>query len=91
IGHPQLKSFYAEGVKNFNERDMIAEDGQLLRPDRLNFQEDRVTIIDYKTGAESPTHREQIEAYAGVLSRMNFGINKKLLVYINDGISIRNV
>ena len=91
INHPLLESFYSEGVKNLNEHDMIAGDGQLLRPDRLNFEEDRVSIIDYKTGAESPQHREQIKAYAGVLSLMNFKVTRKLLVYINDGISIRNV
>ena len=88
ITHPELNQFYAEGVKNVNERDIISEAGVLLRPDRLNFTSNGVSIIDYKTGAENPKHREQIKAYAEVLERMNFRINHKILVYINDSIRL---
>ncbi len=91
IDHPELKIYYSEGAKNLNERDMISEEGLLLRPDRLNFSGNTVSIIDYKTGAENPKHREQIQAYADVLGGMNFSIERKLLVYINENITVRIV
>lgn len=90
-GHPQLKQYFAENAHNINERDMISEAGVLLRPDRLNFEGGAVNIIDYKTGAENPKHREQIEEYGKVLQRMNYRVVQKLLVYINDSISVRIV
>jgi ATP-dependent exoDNAse (exonuclease V) beta subunit len=87
-GHPELRDLFAEGVMNMNERDIITRNGALLRPDRLNFSGNIVHIIDYKTGTENPNHRTQIEEYAGVLEEMNYMVGKKLLVYINDNISI---
>ena len=88
INHPDLSHFYAEGVNNVNERDIVSETGVLLRPDRLNFSSKEVSIIDYKTGAENSKHKEQIEVYAEVLQRMNFRVHSKILVYINESISL---
>lgn len=91
IKHPELKEFFAQGVVNFNERDIISEDGSLLRPDRLNFSGTRVSIIDYKTGAGNPTHGEQIKEYGRVLERMNYRVEKRLLVYINEDLQVNFV
>ncbi len=75
--HSELQQYFSSGVVNYNEREIISEDGSLLRPDRLNFSGNNVTIIDYKTGAESPKHREQIEDYRRLLEKMNFRVEKK--------------
>jgi len=80
--------YYSNGVVNFNEREMISENGSLLRPDRLNFSGNSVTVIDYKTGAPNPKHTEQITEYGDLLGRMNFKVDKKILVYINREIEI---
>ena len=88
IQHPELKNYYSEGVINYNERDLILETGEILRPDRLNFKDNSVSIIDYKTGTEDPKHREQINAYATVLEGMGYKIEKKLLVYLNKGAEV---
>lgn len=86
--HPHLNQFFKEGVVNFNEREMISEDGFLLRPDRLNFSGNFVSIIDYKTGASSNAHREQISEYGRQLEKMEYQLDKKILVYINDDIEV---
>ena len=88
IRHEELREYYTEGVVNYNEREMISEDGALLRPDRLNFSGNIVSIIDYKTGAESPQHREQISEYGRILEKMNYRVAKKMLVYINQKIEV---
>ncbi len=90
-GHPDLREFFAEGVVNINERDIILADGTLLRPDRLVLNNNVVHIIDYKTGAENVKHREQIIHYADVLEGMDYVVEKKLLVYINENITIISV
>jgi ATP-dependent exoDNAse (exonuclease V) beta subunit len=88
VQHPLLKQYFAEGVSNLNERDIINEQGELLRPDRLNFIGEEVSIIDYKTGAENIKHQQQINTYAEVLENMNFKVREKILIYINEEVAV---
>ena len=89
--HPELKTYFEAGVENFNERDIISGSGEILRPDRINFNGKRAVLIDYKTGAENQKHKDQITFYGNILSDMEFFVEKKLLVYINERVSIINV
>lgn len=91
VQHPELEVYYSEGVVNYNEKDLISGTGQILRPDRLNFLGNKVSLIDYKTGAEGAQHSEQINSYATVLEEMGYEIDKKLLVYLNNGAEVRIV
>ncbi len=88
VQHPELQTYYSEGAVNYNERDLILETGEILRPDRLNFSGNSVSIIDYKTGAEDEKHRHQINSYASILEGMGYKIEKKLLVYLNKGTAV---
>lgn len=88
IEHPELKQFFSKEAKSFTERDLLSASGEILRPDRLNFVGKKVSIIDYKTGVEDQKHREQILKYDLVLDDMGFEVDKKLLVYLNNGVSI---
>lgn len=89
--HPELAGFYSQGSANFNEKDIITGSGNILRPDRLNFNGNEVSIIDYKTGATSSSHQAQINGYSEVLSEMGFEVRQKYLVYINQEVSITSV
>ena len=88
LRHPELQVFYNGSYQNLNERDLISSSGKVLRPDRININGKKASLIDYKTGAENDRHIEQINQYAEVLEDMDFVIEKKLLVYINEGINI---
>ena len=91
ITHPELEVYFSETVKNDNEREIITKSGERLRPDRLNFKEHLVSIIDYKTGAFDTKHERQINNYGETLSNMGYQIDKKILVYTNKAISLRFV
>ena len=91
ITHPELKTYFSQTVKNDNEREIITETGERLRPDRLNFKEHSVSIIDYKTGAFDTKHERQINNYGETLTKMGYQIDKKILVYTNKAISLRFV
>lgn len=90
IHHPEIEQYFTEEYVIYNERE-ISTDNQIIIPDRLAFKENKVTIIDYKTAVPSLDHQYQINNYADVLSKMNFIIEKKLLIYINDNINIVKV
>ncbi len=91
ISNPELSRYYTKELENYNEREIISPDGERLRPDRLNFEKKKVTIIDYKTGGFVDEHEKQVRRYAGVLENMGFEIEKCLLVYTHDPVSIRIV
>jgi ATP-dependent exoDNAse (exonuclease V) beta subunit len=85
VEHPLLAAYFKETCNVLNEREIITASGLLLRPDRLNFNEnDSVTIIDYKTGEPNYQHEDQINSYASALKEMGKHISETLLVYINE-------
>lgn len=88
IHHPDLSGYFAPGSKVLREKDIVSPSGEILRPDRLNFNGNHVSIIDYKTGRLQPGHRDQMEGYASVLIQMGFRIDKKILIYINTDVKI---
>jgi len=86
--HPKLKMYFANGVSVLNEREIITDSKQIIIPDRLVFNGNKVTIIDYKTGKQEKAHTQQINNYASVLTKMNYTVTSKLLVYINNEVTV---
>ncbi|MFD2551428.1 UvrD-helicase domain-containing protein [Bizionia sediminis] len=91
ITHPKLKAYFAKsGIRVYNERDIIANNDQIIRPDRLVFLNNKdVVLIDYKSGKEEAKHLHQLADYETILTSMNFNVTKKILIYINDSIAIK--
>lgn len=88
VNHPDLVSYFSPSAEVEKERDIISPDGEILRPDRLNFYSGKVTIIDYKTGNTDPSHKNQMQEYESLLSSMGFEVDKKILIYINKQINL---
>ncbi len=86
VNHPQLKDYYSDSYQILNEREILTVDGTSLRPDRLAISGNEVTIIDYKTGKPSPSHKEQLAQYADELKAMDFEIKHTIIVYIDHEI-----
>lgn len=92
VNHPKLEAFYNPNDTVYNERDIITKEGIILRPDRVvvNIKNEAV-IIDYKTGAEDKKHAQQLQLYQDILQDMKITVKKKILVYLNDDISVKEV
>ncbi len=88
ISHPKLKPYFSMEAVAYRERDIISPEGEILRPDRLNFNGKKVTILDYKTGKFRDSHKMQMEEYATILSTMGFEVVNKILIYINAEVNI---
>ena len=88
VSHTKLKGYYSKHVVIYNEREILFKANTVI-PDRLVFDDNnKVTIIDYKTGISKKEHRYQLENYASVLASLNYLVTKKVLVYINKTISV---
>ena len=82
ISHKRLEKYYRKGLTAFNEKDIFTQNGSVVRPDRLVFNENNVTVIDYKTGAEKEEDQVQIKSYGALLEEMGYQVENKILVYV---------
>ncbi|MEM5565776.1 UvrD-helicase domain-containing protein [Psychroserpens sp. AS72] len=90
INHEQLQPYFEITNTVYNEQDIISKTGKLFRPDRVVVNANNQTvIIDYKTGLQDSKHKEQLFDYQLILEEMNFKVIKKVLIYINDEIVIK--
>jgi RecB family exonuclease len=55
------------------------------------MQKNEVTIIDYKTGSPDKKHVQQLQTYRDALESMDFTVLKKILIYLNEPIEIKEV
>lgn len=92
INHPKLVSYFSPDYTIYNERDIITKNGTILRPDRINIDnKNQVIIIDYKTGQSDKKHAQQLQTYQDALEDMDFYVTKKILIYINESIEVKEV
>ncbi|WKD85583.1 RecBCD enzyme subunit RecB [Polaribacter huanghezhanensis] len=89
VHHPKLENYYSEEVVVFNEREIVSKENHIFIPDRLVFNsENEVIIIDYKTGKPAKEYHQQLISYEDVLLSMDLKVTKKILIYINEEITI---
>ncbi|WP_372745154.1 UvrD-helicase domain-containing protein [Lutibacter sp.] len=91
VNHPVLKEYFSQNNQVFLEQEIVTKDKKIVIPDRVIVHQNKTTIIDYKTGKPDKKYHHQIAGYAQVLEELNFKIDKKLLVYINDEIIVEEV
>ncbi|WP_066222689.1 UvrD-helicase domain-containing protein [Formosa haliotis] len=89
IEHPELQSYFSSENIIYNERDILTKEGGILRPDRLIITpENKIVIIDYKTGTVLEKHKQQLQHYQDCVEDMNLQVKHKILVYLNEDIQI---
>lgn len=86
VNHPDLREHFNELARVFNERNIINFNFNTIKPDRVTIFDNNATLLDYKTGAKSDTHIQQILEYERALSDMGYNVIKKTLVYIGNEI-----
>lgn len=85
INLPNLSPYFTSNYQTKLECELLTENGELLRPDRIAISEKEVCIIDYKTGQENSTkYIKQMTAYETALRQMGYDHIKKLLVYVEE-------
>ncbi len=85
----EVKDAYSKEAVVKNEMDILVFDkdtnkNEVIRPDRYAELDDKVILIDYKTGTHQPKYNEQLKTYMQALKDM--GVEKPIeayLLYIN--------
>lgn len=68
-----------------NESDLIDEEGNLHRPDRVIISGGKVTVIDYKFGEPRTGYRRQIGRYAELWRRLGYEDVSAFIWYVQTG------
>jgi len=84
LQNSEVKTYFTEGLKVKNEEEILLKDGAVLRPDRLVFDGNELSIIDYKTGEANATHQMQILNYKVHIEQMGYTVKECVLIYINE-------
>lgn len=91
VTHPELQLYYKKTTVFKNEAAIVTAQGKVVRPDRLVFFDNEVVILDYKTGKKDTKYSQQITTYAQALSAMGYTVTHKILIYINDTITLEYI
>lgn len=83
VKHPELEVFYNSEMKSLTERDIIIPGSGMSRPDCVILDTDKATVIEYKSGAESEEHVDQVKHYINALSQMGYSHVQGKLVYLS--------
>ncbi|MBE0649355.1 MAG: UvrD-helicase domain-containing protein [Bacteroidales bacterium] len=89
ISIKEVAPYFQDGLFVKIESEIFdAENKRILRPDRVVQIEDKLAIIDYKTGEKRHEHIRQVENYAAVFKKMGYEHIDKILIYINEEIEV---
>jgi ATP-dependent exoDNAse (exonuclease V) beta subunit len=91
ISDPQLSRLFSDQVSVKTEPEILLPEGSFYRPDRIVFDDDQVTILDYKTGKPNLKHREQLIKYAGYIEEMGYQNVHRKLVYLEPEVKVVEV
>lgn len=92
IEHPMLSRYFERDQSVYCEQDVLVPNGETLRPDRVNLLPDgSAIVIDYKTGKPKKADGYQINEYALIYKDLGFSPVEKVLVYIDDEISVQKI
>ena len=70
LDRPDVRAYFRPGVRLRNEAEIIAPGGDVFRPDRIVEVANGLSVIDFKTGAPSESHRGQVRHYVDLLKGM---------------------
>lgn len=82
----RCKKFFNPQISNKREATLLLSDGNILRPDRVVFFENRVAVLDYKTGEQNEAHQKQIYNYMNWVSETTKLPVEGYLYYLDNSV-----
>ena len=77
----EISYFFSKNWQVKTEKEILLPSGKTYIPDRILFKDNKVVIIDYKTGKKEDAHKEQIIKYSTVLKDMGYDNISLFLIY----------
>jgi len=83
-----VKPWFDDSNQVLIEKAYLTATGQILRPDRIIIEENRILLIDFKTGAHHPKYNHQLKLYAQVLQEV---YNKPVIAFLGFIVAEQNL
>jgi ATP-dependent exoDNAse (exonuclease V) beta subunit len=84
LSKPSVGKYFKPGLNVKTEAEILLPDGKTIRPDRLILEEDKATVIDFKTGKPTESHKKQIRRYEEKMRELGFDDVTGVLLYLNE-------
>lgn len=84
INHSSLTQYFSADAIINNEVEVVDQDGELYRPDRVVELDGQIAILDFKTGIPSPHHINQVDTYKSLYRQMGKLDVHGVLVYVDE-------
>lgn len=88
LSNPKAKEWFCGKYRLYNECSILIGDNDesARRPDRVMISGKEAVVVDYKFARENPDHKQQVQRYMELLSRMGYENVRGYLwyVYKND-------
>jgi ATP-dependent exoDNAse (exonuclease V) beta subunit len=81
---PEVENWFSEDWEILNEAAILVPGGSEKRPDRVMIRDQKLVVIDYKTGQPEPRHEKQVANYMLLLHSMGYENVKGYLLYIES-------
>ncbi|MCB9196065.1 MAG: UvrD-helicase domain-containing protein [Flavobacteriales bacterium] len=81
--HPIIIDIYNNANRILSERSICTRNGEIFRPDKVIEKSDMIYVIDFKTGSPNEKFKQQIMAYAHLLSNIYHLPVKSYLIYLS--------
>lgn len=79
-----IGQWFEPGATVFTEKEIIAPDGTIYRPDRVVIRNGTIGVIDFKTGNPQENHKDQIRQYKDAISSIYGTDVRGCIAYITD-------
>ena len=85
----KLSHFYINGNNIYSEREIYLSNGNVIKPDRMIlYENNEVSILDYKTGKPKVSDNNQIINYISELEKNSYQVREAFLIYFGNKTSI---
>jgi ATP-dependent exoDNAse (exonuclease V) beta subunit len=89
VEHPALINHFASEHSVLNEQTIIQKEGKIIKPDRMAITPDqKVYLLDYKTGVANSKYIEQLNDYQNAIEEMGYIVVEKVIVYIGAKVEV---
>lgn len=83
VSHKSLAAYFSEEFRNYSETDILVPGDRSSRPDRVIVRGDEAIVLEYKSGAQSNDHINQVKHYKSLLERMGYKNIGGKLIYLD--------
>lgn len=81
---PEVRPWFARGVKSMREAELIDAEGELHRIDRLVIGDALLEVIDFKMGNREEEHRTQVDLYQRLVKAVFHQDTKGWILYVDE-------